>query len=187
MIRTTLLSVWFCLAVSNFGFAQNAPQPSGDERRWIAEHPEALQALGSLPREDLAKFLQTYQDLTPEEQAKLRDHAGEMQQLSPTERSWAIQNPDAMRQLGAMPEEQRKKFVDEYRKLTPEEKEKLRANADEIRKMSPEEQKWALDHPDAVRELGSVPDGDRKQMLDAYRNLSPEAQGIVRERMGGGR
>jgi hypothetical protein len=168
-------------------FAQSAregPGDYGDERRWAAEHPEALQALGSMSKEELGQFLSTYQSLSPEEKAELREHAGELQQLGPGERSWALQNPDAVRQLGAMSDEQREKFLKTYQGLSAAEQKNLREHANELQNLSPEEQNWALDHPDAVRQLGTVPDGDRAKMMDAYRNMSPETQKLMRDQMG---
>src|SRR5436305_826238 len=83
-------------------------------------------ALGSMSREELGQFFQTYQGMSEQEKAQLREHSGELQQLGPAERNWALQNPDAVRQLGAMPEDERKKVVETYQKLTPEEQQKLR-------------------------------------------------------------
>jgi uncharacterized protein DUF3106 len=180
MIRATVLSVSISLALAGAASAQSA-----DERQWLTEHPEALQALGSMPKEDLGKFLQTYQGLSADEKAKLREHAGEMQQMTPEERKWALDNPDAVRELGSMPEDQQKKILESYRSLSPEEKQKLREHADELRNLSPEDKNWALEHPDAVRQLGSMPDAQRKQMMDAYRSLPPETQDMLRDRMGG--
>jgi hypothetical protein len=169
-------------------FAQGRTEAGGDygqERRWLAEHPEAMKALGGMSREELGQFFQTYQGLSEQEKAQLRDHAGELQQLGPAERSWALQNPDTVRQLGAMSEDERKKVVETYQKLTPEEQQKLRENSAELGKMSADERKWAIDHPDSMRQLGNMPDGDRDQMIDAYRNLSPDAQRYVRDHMNG--
>jgi hypothetical protein len=137
-----------------------------------------------MSREELGQFFQTYQSLSSEQKAQLRDHAGELQQLAPAERSWALQNPDAVRQLGSMPEDQRKKLLETYGNLSAEDQRKLREHAGELRKLSPEEQNWALGHPDTVRQLGNVPDAERQQMIDSYRNLPPDAQRFVRDRMG---
>ena len=193
-MRTTTLFVAALLAGALLGASPSqaqSPSAGGDpipgdfgaERRWLMENPEAIKALGEMPKEDLGKFLETYRTLSPEEQAAVRTHAGDLQALGTDERKWALENPDAVRQLGAMPEADRKKFLETYKNLTPAEQEKLRANADQLKKMSPEEQKWALENPDAVRQLGAMPDGQRDQMLDIYRSLPEEQQGMVRERM----
>ena len=193
-MRTTTMSVIALLAGCLLGASPSQGQSpsasgapiSGDfgaERRWVMEHPEAIKALGEMPKEDLGKFLETYRTLSPEEQAAVREHAGDLQALGANERKWALENPDAVRQLGALPEADRAKFLETYKNLSPAEQEKLRANADQLKKMSPEEQKWALENPDAVRQLGAMPDGQRNQMLDIYRSLPEEQQGMVRERM----
>jgi len=142
-----------------------------------------VKALGDMPKEDLGKFLETYRNLPPEEQAQVREHAADLQNLGASERKWALENPDAVRQLGAMPEADRKKFLETYKNLTPAEQQKLRANADQLKKMSPEEQKWALENPDAVRQLGNMPQGQRDQMLDIYRSLPEDQQEMVRDKM----
>ena len=182
------------LAASLFGlspaFAQSpsaggAPI-SGDfgaERRWVMEHPEAIKALGDMPKEDLGKFLETYRSLPPDEQAKVREHATDLQGLGANERKWALENPDAVRQLGNLSDAERQKLLETYKNLTPAEQEKLRANADELKKMTPEEQKWALENPDAVRQLGNMPDKQRDQMIDIYRSLPEDQQGMVRDKM----
>lgn len=156
----------------------------GAERQWILEHPEAIQALGNVPKEDLGKFLDTYRKLPPEEQQKLREHAGDLQALGPAERQWALANPDAVRQLGDMPEADRKKFLDSYKNLTPAEQEKLRTHADQLKALSPEDRAWALENPDAVRLLGNLPDNQRDQMMDAYKQLPPDSQKVIRDQMG---
>jgi hypothetical protein len=155
----------------------------GAERRWVMEHPEAIKALGDMPKEDLGKFLETYRSLPPEEQAQIREHASDLQGLGANERKWALENPDAVRQLGSMSDADRQKLLQTYKSLTPAEQEKLRANADQLKKMTPEEQKWALENPDAVRQLGAMPDGQRDQMLDIYRSLPADQQGMVRDKM----
>jgi hypothetical protein len=168
-------------------FSTAFAQDYGAERQWLMEHPEAVQALGSMSREEVGQFLQTYQSLSPDEKAKLREHAADLQALGPAERSWALANPDAVRQLGALSEGEQKKFLDTYKNLSDAEKKKLMENADELGKLSPEERAWALENPDAVRQLGNVPDGDRDKMMDAYRSVSPETQRALRESMGGAR
>ena len=186
-MRTRIsIAALFTLSIATGGFAQTAGPGSNDygaERRWLADHPEAIQALGGMSREDLGQFFKTYQGMSEQEKAQLRDHAGELQHMSPAERSWALQNPDAVRQLGAMPEDERKKVLETYQKLTPQEQQKLREHSAELGKMSPDERKWALENPEAMRQLGKVPDGERDQMIDAYRNLSPDAQRFVRDQM----
>ena len=161
-------------------------QDYGAERQWLMEHPEAVQALGSMSREEVGQFLQTYQSLSPDEKAKLREHAADLQALGPAERSWALQNPDAVKQLGALSDGERKKFLDTYKNLSDGEKQKLMENADELGKLSPEERAWALENPEAVRQLGNVPDADRDKMMDAYRSVSPETQRMLRDGMRGG-
>ena len=161
-------------------------QDYGAERQWIMEHPEALKALGEMPKEDAAAFLQTYQGLSSEEKAMVREHAAELQTLGSAERKWALANPDAVKQLGGLSEGERKKFLDAYKNLSDAEKQKLMENADELQKLSPEERKWALENPDAVKQLGALPDSDRDKMMDTYRNLSPDAQRMIRNGMGGG-
>jgi hypothetical protein len=186
MRQTISIPFFLIVLISSPAFAQRAGEGAGDygeERRWLAEHPDALKALGGMSREELGQFFQTYQGMSEQEKAQLREHSGELQQLGPAERNWALQNPDAVRQLGAMPEDERKKVVETYQKLTPEEQQKLRQNSAELGKMSPAERKWALENPDAMRQLGNVPDGERDQMIDAYRNLSPDAQRFVRDQM----
>jgi hypothetical protein len=193
MMRTTALLV--ALPLASLVWASPAPAQSrsasdapisgdfGAERRWVMEHPEAIQALGNMPKEDLGKFLETYRSLPPDEQAKIREHASDLQNLGPNERKWALENPDAVRQLGTLSDADREKFLQTYKGLTPAEQEKLRANADQLKKMSPEEQKWALENPDAVRQLGNMPDGQREQMLDIYRSLPADQQEMVRDKM----
>ena len=182
-MRTISISTSLIALFSTLAFAQDY----GAERQWLMEHPEAIQALGSMPREDVGKFLQQYQSMSPEEKAMVREHAGDLQALGPAERKWALENPDSVRQLGALSEDERKKFLDTYKNLSDAEKQKLMENADELQKMSPEERKWALENPDAVRQLGALPDSDRDKMMDTYRNLSPDAQRMIRNGMGGGR
>ena len=159
-------------------------QDYGAERQWLMEHPEAIKALGDMPKEDVGKFLQTYQTLSPEEKAQVREHAADLQNLGANERKWALENPDAVRQLGTMSDADRTKFLQTYKNLTPAEQEKLRANADQLKRMSPEEQKWALDNPDAVRQLGNLPDKQREQMIDIYQSLPADQQEMVRGKMG---
>ncbi len=183
MKRTITLPLCALLLASSPAFGQSAGD-FGDERAWVAEHPEALQALGAMPREELGQFLQTYQGLSAEEKAKVREHAADLQQLGPSERKWALQNPDAVRQLGTMSDDDRKKFLETYKNLTPEEQEKLRGSADQLGKLSAEERTWALENPDAVKQLGNLPDADRDKMMDAYQNLSPDAQRMIRKQMG---
>ena len=193
MRNGSLLTMTMLAAVLGFASSSFAQSPSaggaptsgdfGAERRWVMENPDAIKALGEMPKEDVAKFLQAYRGLSPEEQAQVRAHAGELQGLGANERKWALDNPDAVRQLGSMPEAEREKFLQTYKNLTPAEQEKLRANADQLKKMSPEEQKWALENPDAVRQLGAMPDGQRQQMLDVYRSLPEDQQGMVRDKM----
>jgi hypothetical protein len=184
MRRTISIPLFLIMLISGPAFAQGAGD-YGDERRWLAEHPDAVKALGGMSREELGQFFQAYQGMSEQEKAQMRQHAGELQQLAPAERSWALQNPDAVRQLGAMSEEERKKVLETYQKLTPEEQQKLREHSAELGKMSPDERKWALDNPEAMRQLGNVPDGDRDQMIDTYRKLSPDAQRFVRDHMNG--
>ena len=189
-MRTIAIPVCLLVLASSPVFAQRAGEHGGDygdERQWLAEHPEALKALGGMSKEELGQFFQNYQSLSPQEKTQLREHSAELQQMSPSERSWALQNPDAVRQLGAMPDEERKKVLDTYRNLTPEEQQKLRDHADDFKSMSPEERKWALDNPSAMRQLGNLPDADRDKMIDNYRNLSPDAQKFIRNQMNTGR
>ncbi len=82
-----------------------------------------------------------------------------------------------------MSDADRQKLLQTYKNLTPAEQEKLRANADQLKKMSPEEQKWALENPDAMRQLGNMPDGQRDQLIDIYRSLPEDQQGMVRDKM----
>lgn len=161
-----------------------AAQEYGEERRWLAENPSAMDALGSMSREEMGQFLQTYQGLSAEEKTKLRDHAGELQKLGPAERKWALENPDAVRQLGALADADREKFLSTYESLSAAEKQKLRENADELGKLSAEERAWALDNPDAVRSFGNLPAEQRGGLLDAYRGLPPESQEMLRQQMG---
>ena len=181
-MRTITISFVAALCLSSVATAQDY----GAERQWLMEHPEAIKALGEMPKEDVGKFLQTYQSLSSEEKAMVREHAGELQNLGPAERSWALNNPDAVKQLGTLSDGERKKFLDTYKNLSDGEKQKLMENADELGKLSPEERAWALENPDAVRQLGNVPDADRDKMMDAYRSVSPETQRILREGMAGG-
>lgn len=168
-------------------FSTAFAQDYGAERQWLMEHPEAIKALGEMPKEDVGKFLQTYQSLSSEEKAMVREHASELQNLGPAERSWALNNPDAVKQLGALSDGERKKFLDTYKNLSDGEKQKLMENADELQKLSPEERTWALENPDAVRQLGALPDSDRDKMMDTYQNLSPDAQRMIRKGMGDAR
>lgn len=115
MMRRSLFLVAMSLVISAPAFGQ-----SRDERQWLAEHPEALQALGALPREDLGRFLEAYQKLPPAEQEKLREHAEELRGLSSEERRWALEHPDAVRQLGNLPEDDRQQMFDAYRGLSPD-------------------------------------------------------------------
>lgn len=182
------ISAWFAAfaeAQGRGGFGRDAPVPGdyGAERQWLMDNPDAIRALGELPKEELGDFLQTYRSLPAEEQKMVRDHAADLQQLGPNERKWALDNPDAVRQLGAMSEEDRRKFLETYKSLTPAEKEKLRTHADDLQALSPEDRKWALENPDAVRQLGAMPDGQRDQLLDVYRSLPSDSQDIVRDRM----
>lgn len=180
------------LVVAALGTAQALAQSmdgaprEGDlaaERRWMAEHPDALRALADMPREDVAKLIDTYRSLPPGEQQKLRDHAAELQGLGPEERKWALEHPDAVRQLGGLSDADRQKLLDVYRGLSPAEQAKLREHAGELQSLSPEEREWALEHADTVRQLGSLPDDQLEGMLDAYRQLPPEAQQMLRDGM----
>lgn len=47
--------------------------------------------------------------------------------------------------------------------------------------MTPEERRWALANREAMRELGSMPDEQRKALIDLYRQLPPEQQKAARE------
>lgn len=68
-----------------------------------------------------------------------------------------------------------------YRDASPDERRSLRRNAGELRRMTPEERQWAVQNQDAMRELGSMPNEDRKALIDLYRQLPPEQQKAVRE------
>ena len=184
MNRAISISAFVLLAASG------RPAFGGDygaERQWLMENPEAVQALGSMSREEMGQFLQQYQSMSEDEKAMVRNHAKDLQALGPAERSWALANPDAVRQLGTLSDGERKKFLDTYKNLSEGEKQKLMENAGELSKLSPEERAWALENPDAVRQLGNVPDADRDKMMDAYRSVSPETQRVLREGMSGGK
>ncbi len=190
MRRLTISAALLVLCASPL-FAQSmdgAPKPGeyGAERRWMADHPEAVRAIGEMPREDAAKLLDTYKNLPPAEQQKLRDHAGELQALGPQERKWALDNPDAVRQLGDLSDADRKKVLDTYQNLSPAEQAKLREHAGDLETLSPEERQWALDHTDTLRQLGNLPEDQVEQMFDAYRSLPPETQKALRDGMTGG-
>jgi hypothetical protein len=137
-----------------------------------------------MPREDVAKVLDTYKNLPPADQQKVREHAAELQTLGPQERKWALDNPDAMRELGDMSDADRKKLLDTYQGLSPAEQAKLREHAGELQSLSPEDRQWALDHADTARQLGNLPEGQLDQMLDIYRQLPPESQEMLRGSMG---
>ncbi|MGH7822211.1 MAG: DUF3106 domain-containing protein [Candidatus Binatia bacterium] len=124
LLRAFRLLAASCLLSVGAAIAQDGA--SGDERRWLAEHPEAIGALGEMPREELGQFLDTYRNLPPEEQRKLREHAEELQALSPEERAWALENPDTVRELGSVPEAQRRQMMESYRQLPPEMQRSLR-------------------------------------------------------------
>jgi len=178
-MRTQPIAAAFLLTISTA-----LAQEYGEERRWLAENPSAMEALGSMSREEMGQFLETYQGLSPEEKQKLRDHAGDLQKLGPAERKWALENPDAVRQLGALPDAEREKFLSTYENLSAAEKQKLRENADQLGKLTAEERAWALDNPDTVRSLGNLPTEQRGALLDAYRGLPPESQEMLRQQMG---
>lgn len=189
-MRRQLIVGGLCLLTAAPALAQGVDRGMGadgygDERRWIMEHPEAMEALGHMRREDLGKFLETYRSLSPAEKQKIREHASDLQALGPNERKWALDNPDAVRQLGTMPDDQRRRFLETYKSLSPAEQQKLREHADALQALSPEERSWALEHPDAVRQLGDLPDGERKQMLDEYRAMPPDVQRSLRDGMRG--
>lgn len=103
-----------------------APILSPEDAAWLEANPDAIVDLSTLPPDQLQKFVDLYQGLTPEEQDKLRDSAGELQALSPDEQAWALDNPAAVGQLGKLSQAERQRLLDLYRRADPATQRRLR-------------------------------------------------------------
>lgn len=120
-----------CLVLVAMGPVTAAGEPapaaiSGEEAAWLATHPDAVVELSQMPPDQMLRFLEVYQALSPEEQQQLRDNAGELQSLSPEEQAWALENPDGVRLLGSLAPEERARLLELYRSADPNTQRRLR-------------------------------------------------------------
>ena len=74
--------------VSSFGHEPQrlSRELSPEELQWLGEHPETLRSMRA-SGEDLAKFRENYDHLTPEQKAKAREGADDFLRASPAARS----------------------------------------------------------------------------------------------------
>ncbi len=90
-----------------------------EEAAWLEANPDAIVDLSEIPPDQLQKFVDLYQGLTPEEQGQLRDNADALRALSADEQALALDNPAAVRQLGKLPEAERNRLLKLYRDTDP--------------------------------------------------------------------
>jgi hypothetical protein len=128
-MRNRLSPCCFCISMllsAVVGSQEPVPLVSPEEAAWLEANPEAIVDLSALPPDQLQKFVDIYQGLTPEEQDRLRENAGELQALSPEEQAWALDNPAAVGQIGKLSQAERQRLLELYRKADPATQRRLR-------------------------------------------------------------
>jgi hypothetical protein len=128
-MRAGLCQCCFCILMllpAVVGSQEPVPLVSPEEAAWLEANPEAIVDLSALPPDQLQKFVDIYQGLTPEEQDRLRENSGELQALSPEEQAWALDNPAAVGQIGKLSQAERQRLLELYRQADPATQRRLR-------------------------------------------------------------